>query len=62
MMVELEPQQIDVLLDVLTNYLTDLRMEVVGTEDYDMRQDLKQREEVIKAGISRLQSASVKST
>ena len=36
--------------------LSDLRMEVSGTENYDMRQDLKKDEDVLKSIISRLGS------
>ncbi len=60
MLVELEPQQIDVLLRVLTSYLSDLRMEIADTEQYDMREDLKQQEAVLKAVIGRLESADVR--
>ncbi|HZP57749.1 MAG TPA: hypothetical protein VFC53_09385 [Dehalococcoidia bacterium] len=52
----LERNEIDVLHRVLTQYLSDLRMEVRDTEDYDFRQRLKREEETVKAILDRLGS------
>jgi hypothetical protein len=52
----LERNEIDVLHRVLTQYLSDLRMEVRDTEDYDFRQPLKREEETVKAILDRLGS------
>ncbi len=42
------------LRTVLERFLSDLRMEIVDTEKYDWRQEMKQDEEVLKSLISRL--------
>lgn len=44
----------DVLRRVLESYLSDLRMEIGKTENYAMRQALKQDEETIKVLLERL--------
>ena len=50
----LEPTEEILLRRILERHLGDLRMEVGKTENYSMRQELKQDEEVVKALISRL--------
>jgi len=44
----------ELLLRILGEYLSDLRMEIVDTEDYDFKQRLKMDEEHIKDMINRL--------
>jgi len=56
MQLELQSNEAAVLKRVLALVLSDLRMEVSGTENYDMRQDLKKDEDVLKSIISRLGS------
>lgn len=53
----LEPREAALLRRVLTDYLSELRMEVAGTEDYELREDLKGDEVVIKGLIARLEQA-----
>jgi hypothetical protein len=43
------------LRDVLTSYLSDLRMEIADTDSYDFRQGLKKREAVLNDLLRRLQ-------
>jgi hypothetical protein len=43
------------LRDILTSYLSDLRMEIADTDSYDFRQGLKKREALIKDLLHRLQ-------
>jgi|GraSoiStandDraft_29_1057270.scaffolds.fasta_scaffold1224636_1 hypothetical protein len=40
---------------ILTYYLSELRMEVTGTESYDMRESLKADEEFIKKLLGKLE-------
>ena len=42
------------LKDVLTNYVSDLRMEIADTDQYDFREGLKNKETFLKDLISRL--------
>lgn len=55
MQLHLEPEEAAVLTQVLKDFLSDLRMEIVSTENYDMREDLKREEAVIKGIIERLE-------
>ena len=55
----LQPTEAALIKRVLTNYLSDLRMEIGKTEDYQLRQELKQDEDTIKALIARLEQAGV---
>jgi hypothetical protein len=54
MQLTLESKEVEVLKRVLSQFLSDLRMEVRDTENYDMRQDLKDDEDVLKSIIARL--------
>jgi len=42
------------LKKILESHLSDLRMEIVSTEKFDWREEMKQDEEKIKALIARL--------
>jgi len=54
MQLSLESNEAEVLKRVLSQFLSDLRMEVRDTESYNMRQDLKKDEDVLKSIIARL--------
>lgn len=56
MQLELNERELTLVNDVLTNYLGDLRAEIGKTENFDMRQNLKGDEEVIKGLIARMES------
>jgi hypothetical protein len=43
------------LRDVLTSYLSDLRMEIADTEQFELREQLKQTEVLLKRLIAQLQ-------
>ena len=58
MQLNLDQQEAGVLRLVLEAYLPQLREEVYKTEAYELREGLKQREEVVKRLLSSLQSAS----
>jgi hypothetical protein len=51
--------EIDMLQDVLKEYLTDLRSEILDTDDYDYRQGLKKKEEILRAILAKLERARV---
>jgi hypothetical protein len=58
MELNLDQKEATTLKRILTYYLSELRMEVGGTEDYNMRQDLKQDEEFIKKLLGDLDEVS----
>ena len=55
---ELTEADAEVLRDILTYHLSELRMEIAGTESKDFREDLKKREEVLKKVLSVLEETS----
>lgn len=57
-LLELSPAEVATLREVLTSYLGDLRMEVADTDSYDLRQELKAKEEAIRALVDRLAAAA----
>ena len=50
----LTPAEADVLSEVLTGYLSDLRMEIADTDAQAFRDALKEREALLKRFISEL--------
>jgi hypothetical protein len=44
---ELAPREVEILVEVLDSYLSDLRMEIADTDSMDFREMLKERKEVI---------------
>ncbi len=46
--------EITLLRQVLADYVSDLRMEIAGTEDYGLRQELKRNETIARRLISQL--------
>jgi len=54
MELNLDQNEVAALTRILEQYLSDLRMEVGGTESYDMRQGLKKDEEMIKSLLGKL--------
>jgi hypothetical protein len=52
--VTLQDSEVNLLVRVLTQDLSSLRMEISNTESYDMRESLKGDEEVLKSIIRRL--------
>ena len=59
MMLQLDDAEAAVLKQVLTDYLSDLRMEIVDTEDYDLRESMKGDEVIIKRLIANLDGSRV---
>lgn len=58
MEITFQSDEVDLLKAVLTNYLSDLRMEIADTEDYDMREEMKRNEATLKSIISRFDKTS----
>ncbi len=44
---ELDDRQVEVLRNVLSNYLSDLSMEIADTDSKDFRDELKQRKQAV---------------
>ena len=55
MELNLSPEEVELLRRILTNHLPELRAEIVHTERYSLRQELKQDEAVVKRLLSRLE-------
>lgn len=51
----LQPAEVSLLHRVLSSYLSDLRMEITDTEKYELREELKSDEALLKAIIARLE-------
>ncbi len=58
MRLTLQPNEVLLLTQILRERLSDLRMEISNTEQYEMREALKQEEERIKSILSRLEEIS----
>ena len=56
MQIALTEEEKSTLVDVLNEVLPDLREEVYKTENYDYREELKRREQVVKSLLTRLGS------
>lgn len=52
-------EELTVLEDVIKEYLTELRMEIADTEDYDYRQNLKRKAELLQVIVGKLERAKV---
>jgi len=52
--IQLAEEEAAVLRSVLEDYISELRMEVANTDSMDFREDLKRKEEILKALVGRL--------
>ncbi|MBI2863383.1 MAG: hypothetical protein HYX94_02320 [Chloroflexi bacterium] len=52
--IKLQPEEAKLFARILDEYLSDLRMEIGRTEQYDLRESMKQDESMIKAMLARL--------
>jgi hypothetical protein len=52
-------QELSVLAEVLKEYLTDLRTEILDTDDFKYKQLLKQKEEALKDILAKLEQSRV---
>lgn len=51
---ELTPREVEVLVEILNSYVSDLRMEIAGTERIAMRTVMKEKEAIAKELLVRL--------
>lgn len=51
---KLTNEEAEELKDVLTSYVSELRMEIADTDKYEFRENLKRKEKFLKDLISRL--------
>jgi len=52
--IELTSEEAEMLREILAYYLSELRMEIAGTESVDFREPLKKREAFLKELLQRL--------
>ena len=57
--IRLSPEETEMLRKILESYLSDLRVEIGGTEVKDLREELKKEEGFIKELLHRLQVEEV---
>jgi len=55
--IDLKPEEARMLREVLESYLSDLRMEIAGTESVNFRENLKKTEAFLKELIPRLRES-----
>lgn len=55
----LRASEAELLRSVLREYLSDLRMEICGTDSYAMREDLKENERMIKEIINQMEESAL---
>ena len=51
---ELQPDELDVVREVLTSAISDLSPEIAGTDNFEYREGLKARREVLQGVVARL--------
>ncbi len=56
---ELTPDEGKALLEFLERYLSNLRIEIVNTEDREFRRSLRQREDIIRIIAGRLKEKGI---
>lgn len=49
------PEELETLTEVLKEYLTDLRSEILDTDDYTYKQNLKHKEEVLRVVLAKME-------
>ncbi|HEY3173632.1 MAG TPA: hypothetical protein VGK86_13775 [Thermoanaerobaculia bacterium] len=52
--IQLAEEEAEVLRSVLEEYISELRMEVANTDSMDFRENLKRKEEILKALVNQL--------
>jgi hypothetical protein len=53
--IELTSEKAEMLQEIISAYLSDLRMEIAGTENMDFRENLKKKEEFLNEILRRLE-------
>ena len=57
MPIELAPEEADVLAEVLSEYLSDLRMEISDTDSMDFRTQLKRKQALLKDVLAKIRNS-----
>jgi hypothetical protein len=55
--IELAPEEADVLAEVLSEYLSDLRMEISDTDSMDFRTRLKRKQSLLKDVLAKIRNS-----
>ncbi|GAB4282311.1 MAG: hypothetical protein Kow0092_37390 [Deferrisomatales bacterium] len=55
--IELTDAEAALLREVLESYVSDIRMEIAGTDKLEYREDLKKKKEAVKGILARLPAA-----
>jgi hypothetical protein len=55
MQLELDKEEKEILTEIVTNYLSDLRYEIGDTDSFDYRNQLRARESLLKNILTKLQ-------
>jgi hypothetical protein len=53
--IEMTSEKAEMLREIISMYLSDLRMEIAGTENMKFREELKKKEEFLKELLQRLE-------
>ena len=53
--IELTSEKAEMLREIISDYLSDLRMEIAGTENMSFRENLKKKEELLNELLQRLE-------
>lgn len=53
--IELTPEKAEMLREIISTYLSDLRMEIADTENMNFRENLKRKEEFLNELLRRLE-------
>jgi len=59
---ELTHDELELIDDVLNDFLSDLRMEIADTDDFNFRQGLKKKSEKLQAILTKLEHNKVASS
>jgi hypothetical protein len=55
MQTTITPEELETLTEVVKEYLTDLRSEILDTDDYTYKQALKQKDEILRVVLAKLE-------
>jgi hypothetical protein len=55
MQTTITPEELETLTEVVKEYLTDLRSEILDTDDYSYKQALKQKDEILRVVLAKLE-------
>lgn len=58
MQLNLDDNELSALLNVLNSYIPELRDEIIHTDSYDMREELKAQEQTLRALVTKLSGST----